>query len=552
LATPPTLITDPSKINPAGAEESDLKEYKQSLEEQISSLENRYRNPNWFKVSAGFLKPQLGGFGASLGSAFDAIGENVEQQRASALPIAQMRTQLAQSKIAMGQNEQAAEIYHSHKGPVTEELVKELVRRAPDAPSTKAAQAQLAAQQKRQELTSGSTRDLIAAINAKVTAGLPINKDEKAALESAAKNLLNQPSPKENLPLGNPNVNQSNVPSANQATNLSQAVNPNQPTARPDLTEINKQRDALNAKINNEGYTTENKKLLADLNERRNQVLQGQPLSSQQTTSAQQLEPESNKLYPETVVRPNLEGQLPRRQQQMEEEHTKNADAVRARYEAKVNNFTDVATEPNWSTFKTSVDASIGLIQDHPDIAKKVFNMIRKDGELKNQIMALLNSGVGISVGSFTGSLNIPVESMLRAGINPVDQTYADTLARNMLTIGLARLEAQGVRPEKGSQAFAENLTRKAHLGETPVSASKALMAERVDFNSMKRIHDTVNLERAQGRHNPNSATPIADIYLNSKEIQRIQKDALDEKNQINKDYDDWLKEQKAKSKKRN
>jgi len=143
MATAPTLITDPSKINPAGAEESDLQEYQKSLESQISALEQRYAQPNWFKVAAGFAKPQLGGFTASLGSAADALGENIEKQRESQLPIAQMRTQLAQSKIAMGQNQKAADLLASHKGPVDDELVKELMRIAPDAPSTKAAAAQL-------------------------------------------------------------------------------------------------------------------------------------------------------------------------------------------------------------------------------------------------------------------------------------------------------------------------------------------------------------------------------------------------------------------------
>jgi len=65
----PGLSTDPSKINQYGANPADLQEYQDSLQAQIKSLEDRYSNPNWFKVAAGFLKPQLGGFGASLGVA---------------------------------------------------------------------------------------------------------------------------------------------------------------------------------------------------------------------------------------------------------------------------------------------------------------------------------------------------------------------------------------------------------------------------------------------------------------------------------------------------
>jgi len=109
MAEDKTAFIDNSKINPYGLEENQLKDYQKSVQGQLDALEQRYAQPNWFKVSAGFLKPQLGGFGASLGSAFGAMGESVEQQRAQALPIAQMRAQLAQSDILLNQNKEASD-----------------------------------------------------------------------------------------------------------------------------------------------------------------------------------------------------------------------------------------------------------------------------------------------------------------------------------------------------------------------------------------------------------------------------------------------------------
>lgn len=67
----------------------------QAQEDYANALEQRFRNPNWMKVSAGFLKPQLGGFGASLGTAFDVLAEQQEQQKAIAPTIAQIRAQTA-------------------------------------------------------------------------------------------------------------------------------------------------------------------------------------------------------------------------------------------------------------------------------------------------------------------------------------------------------------------------------------------------------------------------------------------------------------------------
>lgn len=107
---------DVSNINLAGvntdpAITSEFEKAMQGQEDLAKSLEMRYRDPNWFKVSAGFLKPQLGGFGASLGSASEAMGENVEQQRAIAPTIAQIRAQAAVMGVGLQQEKLANEMY---------------------------------------------------------------------------------------------------------------------------------------------------------------------------------------------------------------------------------------------------------------------------------------------------------------------------------------------------------------------------------------------------------------------------------------------------------
>ena len=91
---------DLSTLNQAGiGENEEITKQRQATlqanEDFADALEKRYAQPNWFKVSAGFLKPQLGGFGASLGSAAEALGESVEQQRAVQPTIAQIRAQNA-------------------------------------------------------------------------------------------------------------------------------------------------------------------------------------------------------------------------------------------------------------------------------------------------------------------------------------------------------------------------------------------------------------------------------------------------------------------------
>lgn len=109
----PTI--DLSKVNPTGVgtDPNITEEYKNLLETQkryADELEQRYAQPNWFKVAAGFAKPQLGGFIASLGSASEALGEQEELRRAISPTVAQMRAEIAKGNIALSQGKKAAGI----------------------------------------------------------------------------------------------------------------------------------------------------------------------------------------------------------------------------------------------------------------------------------------------------------------------------------------------------------------------------------------------------------------------------------------------------------
>jgi ribosomal protein L7/L12 len=102
---------DLTKVNPAELEPESLEKYRQTIQEQIKALEERYKEPNWFKVAAGFAKPQLGGFFASLGSAAEALGENVEKEREQMLPLAQMKIAVEQANMIVGQKQKQNQIF---------------------------------------------------------------------------------------------------------------------------------------------------------------------------------------------------------------------------------------------------------------------------------------------------------------------------------------------------------------------------------------------------------------------------------------------------------
>ena len=108
-------LPDFSSINPAEQSPEDIQRIRDVTDQGIKALEERYRNPNWFKVAAGFAKPQLGGFTASLGSAMEALGENVEQERENILPITQLKVQREQQNMLLGQKIKQNDIFQEWK-----------------------------------------------------------------------------------------------------------------------------------------------------------------------------------------------------------------------------------------------------------------------------------------------------------------------------------------------------------------------------------------------------------------------------------------------------
>ena len=205
-----------------GQSEDRLKELNDAQREAIDSLERRYEKPNWFKVAAGFAKPQLGGFLASLGSASEAMGENVEQQRATQLPVAQMKLQLAQSNMLLGANKKVADQVKvwrdAHPGQTpSAQQVGEWAALAPGSNVVESLKNELTYQQAQQSQT-------LERIEQKRASGTPLSQ--------ADLDFLNQ------VPEGQPR-NKSTPPAGgvNQQTVTTQPVTSqpaNQPPANPD------------------------------------------------------------------------------------------------------------------------------------------------------------------------------------------------------------------------------------------------------------------------------------------------------------------------------
>jgi hypothetical protein len=467
------LATDPSKVNPAGASQEDLSEYQKSLDAQIKALEQRYANPNWFKVAAGFLKPQLGGFFASTGSAAEALGESIEQQRAAELPIAQMRSQLAQSKILTGQNKTVADMVAEHYAsgnPLTPEFVAKVKRIAPDAPSTKALIAQLETMQKQQQITSSQQQTELTRLMEMRKEGLisPAEYQRRLQLlELSAPGIPKFPSESTNAPSVNeppPSTGGAEPPATGAAIPVPGA----QPPATPKPPAKPAEGDFANFKIN--------------------------PSFS------------VSKLNPRAVT------EVEKAENARLMEGAKLLEAVK---EKQLQNL-QIVNEPNsYATAQEANKSTLDMLKNEPDLAVSTTNMLRKAGPL----VALLERGIGISVGPYGANINVAgARPALYASLSDTQQKYQDKLLNNIARSVYYDLKSRGIDPEKeGAEKFGQRMLQETNIEQGPAAIHRAIAQNDIRLKHNKSLYDAINKYYPKAKEV--SLSPLHDLFTQHPEF---------------------------------
>lgn len=454
-----------AKLPLYGASEEQLQSLKDAQQKAVEALEQRYAQPNWFKVAAGFAKPQLGGFLASIGSASDALGENIEQQRAQQLPISQMRAQLAQTNLLMGSQQKANEIMGRWKAsgkPMDQATYAEITALAPTSSAAAAAKAAYEGGAKDIENTRSQQRAIIDTIQIKQSKGMPLSKTENDFLQNFATGLIGSSEGARAANIGVPNASDGTQPNANQPS----GAQPSNTNAAP-----------------------------------------------------QSAKPAA--YYPLTFEFPDVSNMSDPERKSRELSYQRNTEAAEKKSEDQVQLWRSTSTDPVYSSIDSEYKSAIDLLKTQPVIAKGVFNLLRQDGSLMNQIMSAAQSGFGVNLGSMAANLNLPVEAFARAGLNEEQQLMADRLVRAMLVVGNAKLASQGITPEKGQEAYKQYLDNtKASLQQNPATALHNLQKDYVSFRQSKQLYDqTLKEYRNQQKHSP---TPYTDVINNSPEIANI------------------------------
>ena len=429
---------DQANINFYGAEPSDIAEYQKSLQDSITALEQRYANPNWFNVAAGFFKPQLGGFGASLGSASQALGETVEKQRESALPLAQMRAQLAASKISMGQRASVADLMAKRKPgePLTPEFVADITARAPGSSVAQALKDQLATQQAQQQLASSEQGNAMQRVQLARSMGQEPNPADIALISAGA--TVKTPKPPMSTDAGIAPAIAPAIAAAAGAVPSPAAPSAAVPSSTPGA-------EGLPVYTGTALPAVQLKALEAAAaagDAQAKDLLRAYKASP--AAAAPVVEPP----LPQVVKTPGIKDiPDPKRQEIVTAAVAKHAADLEKTSNERYTNLTSFTAPETLPAIQSATKTALDLMSEDPARANRVLNLVRQAGPVAAAFNAGVSAQLSSNLGSVGGAMSVPVEAWLKAKLSPTDQEFADRLSTALMVLKAAGVKLSSISP---------------------------------------------------------------------------------------------------------
>lgn len=496
MAEPKTFsgfTPDISKLSFYG-DESGQKDYVEPTSKLLDDLEKRYAQPNWLKVSAGFLKPQLGGFGASLGSAFDALGNTQQQSLEAAIPIAQARAQLAVFENQAGQKKTATkklEEWQKNARPgdlPPPDLVLELASRNPEV--GKAASDVVTQQQAQRGLSQKEQAQQIEILKARQVSLDNLRKNGQMSYEEFNRQNAEIMRQLASLQSATPFVNPSSKPSADGSTPAN-AANPADTTgssssAAPTAVRPNASASAQTSAAGANPPDLMNYRLTPTYT---TNMLHPNPMTEEEKYRNESIRTEAATLE-----------KGPREQFALLQK---------------------VVNPTAFATAQKANQSALEMIEKEPQKVAEISEILRRKGPLAE----LLANGIGISFGPYGANISIRgLQPALIADL-PVDKRDAyDKLINALAKSTYYDLLSRNIDPDKeGAAKFGQMMLQEANLAQGAAAIHRTLAENNERLKHAKDLHKAITTLQPKMTAS-HSLTPYHDIYNNHPEIQVLNK----------------------------
>ena len=488
-------LPDVSQANFYGQPPEEQQKILDALKLGQKALEERYANPNWFNVAAGFFKPQLGGFAASLGSASGAMGDWLEKQRANEIPIAEMRARVGMMQNQMTQNEAVNKLVSESNGIVTPDLVRRAMAHASEAPATKSLVAQLATMQKERELASSEQGNALQRVQMARSMGREPNTNDLALLAAGSPTTARAPgAPTPDLG-GTPTPDLGGTPKWTGGMLSAAAIDELRNKAAAGDTESAAALRAYDDALKSASV----------------------PADMAQAPAVKQ------DMLPVTVRMPNISDVPdPKRQELIAGSTKAHADKLEKisdeRYEGL-----KTFTNSEYSTAAKSAAATlIRMMKKDPEAADHVLNIVRRAGPVVAALNAGINAQINSSVGSVGGTMAVPAEAWLTAGLEPKYQMYADAFGNALSTLKAAGIKLSSVSPTalvNHPAALASTQLLNFDMKQQPAALYNTVRHFQVTQDFLDEYTNALDEERQ--RVDPSTLTRMTDAF-NSPRLAKI------------------------------
>jgi hypothetical protein len=524
-------------INTYGMSQEQLADYNDAIEKNISALEQRYAEPNWFKIAAGFAKPQLGGFLASLGSAAEAHGDTVEKQRAMGFPIAKMRTELAQTGLLLTNKKKASEIAERARRENRNLTPQEL----DEISNLDSERGQRLIQAQQARGTTVANNRAITEQNYK-SQGLPVPPLNEMGLPETGKfptgggdqgnadpaRILPPPQQLNPFPsypsgakvnddqkrlqeLGIPIISGTRTREQQQALYDNRANNPN-PVAAPGSS---KHETGQAIDVDTKSLSAEQRGMLKALG-------YNQPMPDKDPNHWEKVGATGGNQAPkEKIV---LSSATPSFSPLFTSEQVKEGRGLTDKQlnEGATKRYENLASVSNTDTFtqnKNAINAMIRTLVDKPDLARAVTNPLAKQGGALGAALNAAEKGMGVSISGLAGNIHAPVQAAIIGSFDPdTERPYYDLLQSQAARIAQIQQQIGNVNPgtiRNGEIELYKN------AGVSPATQGPNVMLYNLQYTlknneMLHEMYDRANKimknEDPQYAFNPNSRTHMLDI----------------------------------------
>lgn len=547
---------DITKVPIYGASDEQLQSLKDAQTQALEALERRYEKPNLFKVAAGFAKPQLGGFLASIGSASEALGETVEQQRAQQLPIAEMRARLAQTNIVVGQNKTASDMLTDRRArglPITPEFVAEVVARAPESSVAKSLQAELGTQQKQQEITASLQRNALTAMAEARNQGLDISPEiyKQAGLtaptgqvappqEVPPPETANPPFQPQTLPSG-ARVNEEQMKLAELGVPIISGLRSREDQQRlyderasnknpvaPPGTSKHETGNAID--VDSSKLTEEGRGILKAMGYYQ-PLPKEDPNHWEKVGAKTEAKQEGSQKGPVMLKTGDYRFSPLYTQAQVAETRNQSAQNLNKIANDRYTSLERASNPQTYSEMQRSIDSMISTITKNPETVAKVSNMLaQQGGGLMGGVLRAAEAGIGFSVSGLAGNVNLPVNQFLIGQLDPkTERPVFEALNTQAARIAKMQQQMNNVNPgtiRNGEIELYNNASIDPYT-QGPNTMLYFLQYTKLNNEMLHEMYTRANKilqnEDPNYRLNPNSRTQLMDV-LTSPAIGEISK----------------------------